>query len=76
MSEPCRPRRGEGYGACDDEVLGVSPSSGYELMHESGFPDFLRPERPTNPSSAYRRLKTLLSEAGLPDIRFHDLRHP
>ncbi len=41
MSEPCRLRRGEGYGACDDEVakvLGVSPSSGYELMHESGFP--------------------------------------
>jgi len=40
------------------------------------FPDFLRPERPTNPSGAYRRLKTLLAEAGLPDIRFHDLRHP
>ncbi len=41
MSEPCRPRQGEGYGACDDEVarvLGVSPSSGYELMHTSGFP--------------------------------------
>ncbi len=38
MSEPCRSRRGEGYGACDDEVLGVSPSSGYELMHEPGFP--------------------------------------
>lgn len=37
MSEPCRLRRGEGYGACDDEVLGVSPSSGYELMHEPGF---------------------------------------
>ncbi len=35
MSEPCRKRQGEGYGACDDEVakvLGVSPSSGYELM--------------------------------------------
>ncbi len=41
MSEPCRLRQGEGYGDCDDEVakvLGVSPSSGYELMHESGFP--------------------------------------
>lgn len=34
MSEPCRLRQDEGYGACDDEgkVLGVSPSSGYELM--------------------------------------------
>ncbi len=40
MSEPCRLRRGEGYGACDEEakVLGVSASSGYELMHEPGFP--------------------------------------
>jgi len=39
-SEPCRWRRGEGHGACDDEakVLGVSPSSGYELMHEKDFP--------------------------------------
>lgn len=34
MTEPRGLRRGEGYGACDDEakVLGVSPSSGYELM--------------------------------------------
>lgn len=40
MSEPCRLRQDEGYGACDDEgkVLGVSPSSGYELMHEPDFP--------------------------------------
>ena len=29
-----------------------------------------------NPGTAYRRLKTLLEEAGLPSIRFHDLRHP
>ncbi len=38
MSEPCRLRRGEGYGACDDEVLGISPSSSYELMHQQNFP--------------------------------------
>ena len=40
MSEPCRLRQDEGYGACDDEgkVLGVSPSSGYELMHPPDFP--------------------------------------
>ena len=40
MSEPCRLRQDEGYGACDDEgkVLGVSPSSGYELMHQLDFP--------------------------------------
>ena len=28
-----------------------------------------------NPDSAYRRLKVLLKQAGLPDLRFHDLRH-
>ena len=40
MSEPCRLLQDEGYGACDDEgkVLGVSPSSGYELMHQPDFP--------------------------------------
>lgn len=39
------------------------------------FPDLLRPERPTAPDAAYRRMKLLLEQAGLPDIRFHDLRH-
>jgi len=37
----CHSWQSEGYGACDDEVskvLGVSPSSGYELMHEQDFP--------------------------------------
>ena len=28
-----------------------------------------------NPSSAYRQLKKFLLDAGLPNIRFHDLRH-
>ena len=39
------------------------------------FPDPLRPERPVNPGSAYRRLKEMLKQAGLPSLRFHDLRH-
>lgn len=39
------------------------------------FYDPFRPELPINPSRAYQQLKTLLTEAGLPDIRFHDLRH-
>lgn len=39
------------------------------------FPDLLKPESPTRPESAYRQLKKLLAETGLPDIRFHDLRH-
>ena len=34
------------------------------------------PEIPLSPSTAYDRLKTLLRYAGLPSIRFHDLRHP
>ena len=33
------------------------------------------PEFPMSPSTAYRRLKTLLRYAELPSIRFHDLRH-
>ena len=39
------------------------------------FPDPLRPERPVNPEIAYRRLKELLTQAELPSLRFHDLRH-
>ena len=39
------------------------------------FPNPLHPEDPIMPSSGYNRLKRLLAEAGLPDLRFHDLRH-
>ena len=39
------------------------------------FHDPLRPELPINPNRAYQQLKALLAEAGLPDIRFHDIRH-
>jgi len=39
------------------------------------FPNPIKPEIPIDPSSAYNHLKTLLKQAGLPDIRFHDLRH-
>ena len=40
------------------------------------FPNPVRPEDPVNPGSAYLHMKTLLRRAGLPSIRFHDLRHP
>ena len=40
------------------------------------FPDPVKPEDPVNPGSAYLHMKTLLRRAGLPSIRFHDLRHP
>ncbi len=39
------------------------------------FPDPAHPTQPMHPQKAYRRMKELLEEAGLPDIRFHDLRH-
>ncbi len=39
------------------------------------FPNWHNPEEPMNPQSAYSRLKVLLKKAGLPLIRFHDLRH-
>ena len=39
------------------------------------FPNFMHPEQPVNPNSAYRKLKVILKNAELPLIRFHDLRH-
>ena len=39
------------------------------------FPNPLRPEAPLNPGTAYRQLKKILQETGLPELRFHDLRH-
>lgn len=40
------------------------------------FADPICPELPIAPPAAYRKMKQLLKKAGLPDIRFHDLRHP
>ena len=39
------------------------------------FPDPVKPEDPVGPNAAYRHMKTMLQRAGLPSIRFHDLRH-
>ena len=44
-------------------------------MTEWIFPSLITPELPTAPHAAYQRLKVILKDAGLPDIRFHDLRH-
>ncbi len=35
----------------------------------------LKPEDPTNPSSAYNKLKQILKNANLPELCFHELRH-
>lgn len=61
----------------------VLPASTFYLLRERKktarsewiFPDLLEPERPTSPNGAYKKLKSILTKAGLPDIRFHDLRH-
>lgn len=45
------------------------------LNSEWIFPNPFKVENPFNPSVAYNNLKRLLDEAGLPDMRFHDLRH-
>lgn len=39
------------------------------------FPSLREANAPTSPSAAYHRLKVILDQAGLPNIRFHDLRH-
>ena len=56
------------------EKASRSPQATPKPMREHGRSS-CRPELPINPGRAYQQLKTLLTEAGLPDIRFHDLRH-
>ena len=61
----------------------VLPPSTAQLLRERRktaltewiFPNPIKPEQPTDPGAAYNRLKVLLKQAGLPSLRFHDLRH-
>ena len=45
------------------------------VLGEWIFPNIYEPEKPMHPDYACHRLKTLLKQAELPLIRFHDLRH-
>lgn len=59
------------------------PPSTVELLRERKessmtewiFPDPLKPEQPPHPIAAHERTKVLLKQAGLPDLRFQELRH-
>ena len=61
----------------------ILPPSTVELLRERQrtalsewiFPNPLKPEQPTRPDTAYDRMKALLKQANLPDLRFHVLRH-
>lgn len=46
-----------------------------KMQGEWIFPNIYKPDEPMHPDYAYHRLKTLLRQAELPLIRFHDLRH-
>ena len=46
-----------------------------KAVNEWVFPHYANPSEPLHPDSAYTKLKTMLKRAGLPLIRFHDLRH-
>ncbi len=61
----------------------VLPPSTAELLQKrkkDAYGDWIfhnpvKPEEPMSPGTAYNRMKTLLRHAGLPSVRFHDLRH-
>ena len=46
-----------------------------DAINEWIFPHYMNPSDPLHPDTAYRKLKTILKNAELPLIRFHDLRH-
>ena len=46
-----------------------------EAINEWVFPHYTNPSDPLHPSSAYKKLQTLLKRLELPLLRFHDLRH-
>lgn len=68
------------------DLLGISRASAYELVREQNFPKLKivtgriiiprdRLLEWLDEQTRYRKLKIILKHAGLPLIRFHDLRH-
>ena len=56
-------------------VLTLLQEKKVDAICEWVFPHYTNPSDPLHPDSAYGKLKTLLKNAELPLIRFHDLRH-
>ncbi len=56
-------------------VLTLLREKKVDAICEWVFPHYTNPSDPLHPDSAYGKLKTLLKNAELPLIRFHDLRH-
>ncbi len=61
-------------------LLPMSVKNLMDKRKETAVSDWIFPHpkddsMPLPPSSAYHKLKSLLRKAGLPDMRFHDLRH-
>lgn len=56
-------------------VLTLLEQKQADAINEWVFPHYMNPFDPLHPDSAYRKLKTILKNVGLPLIRFHDLRH-
>ncbi len=46
-----------------------------EAVSQWIFPNYRNSAQPLRPNAAYQKLKSILKKAGLPSLRFHDLRH-
>ncbi|WP_300691055.1 hypothetical protein [uncultured Oscillibacter sp.] len=65
MSEPCRLRRGEGYGACDDAMMDPSRSPSTRIDTRKKRPQKKLPcNRPTKPRQREWEMKEGFEEGG------------